>query len=97
MIVQKIFYQFLRFKKNFYDSVYQWEFFEVASFNTGFYGDHNYKRAPFKARALSALRDAARWEFCRVPKYDGVEKSTKFWKWHCLTKIALGSRHLTQN
>ena len=24
-------------------------------------------------------------------------KSTKFWKWHCLTKIALGSRHYTQN
>ena len=24
-------------------------------------------------------------------------KCTKFWKLHCLTKIALGSRHLTQN
>ena len=47
MIVQKIFYQFLRFK-NFYDSVYQSEFFEVASFNTGFYGGHNYKRAPYR-------------------------------------------------
>ena len=34
--------------KNFYDSVYQWEFFEVASFNTGFYGGHNYERAPFR-------------------------------------------------
>ena len=39
MIVQKIFCQFVRFK-NFYDSVYQWEFFEVASFNTGLYGGH---------------------------------------------------------
>ena len=36
--VQMIFYQFLRFKKNFYFSVYQWEFFEVARLNTGFYG-----------------------------------------------------------
>ena len=28
---------FLRFKKNFYDSVYQWEIFlKFASFNTGF-------------------------------------------------------------
>ena len=24
-------------------------------------------------------------------------KSTKFWQWHCLTKIALVSRHFTQN
>ena len=24
-------------------------------------------------------------------------KSTKFWKWHCLTKIALGFRRLTQH
>ena len=24
-------------------------------------------------------------------------RRSTFWKWHCLTKIALGSRHLTQN
>ena len=39
----------------------------------------------FKASALSALREAVRWEFCCVPKYDGVEK-VQILKWHCLTK-----------
>ena len=29
------------------------EFFEVASFNTGFYGGHNYKRAPLKGKFSS--------------------------------------------
>ena len=45
MIVQKISISSCDLK-NFYDSVYQWEFLEVASFNTGFYGGHNYERAP---------------------------------------------------
>ena len=40
MIVQKISISSCDLK-NFYDAVYQWEFFEVASFNTGFYGGHN--------------------------------------------------------
>ena len=36
--------------KNFYDSVYiNGNFLNLLVFNTGFYGGHNYKRAPYNA------------------------------------------------
>ena len=53
----------------------------------------------FQSKGSVSFRDAMIWggNFCCVFKVRWCRKSTKFWKWHCLTKIALGSRYLTQN
>ena len=54
----------------------------------------------FKVRAIMLLStqliqwDAVRWKNCRCFKPACGGKSSTFWKWHCLRKIALESKRL---